>query len=477
MAKAKAAPVNAAQVAAPFKSLAQQARAAVDFAAGLSPNGRALAFQANMNANGGQGGLAGADPAMQQAIQELAAQMDAEQAAGQGAPTMFTGGDIAELTGRMPSVMGSANWGSGVVTPEQQEVLSRLAQPVDPAGAFGSPSEAAKWANMPPMMQPQVSDAFDDPMQVAIANATNQRGPGNVAEAMARVTPEAQAQRAATFNQAQKNVGLMSAAGAIARKQALGIIPAGVDPQSLLAAVAPSGVQDIIAPEAIALRRQAANQAEATRTGAKTAVDVAEIEAKTRQANTEAVATAEKNRMDLERERDKTRAEVVKLEQQRQAAADARAVATTQREADAHAKEMEAKALEIEAKKKQMADYDRLAPIRQKESEKAAKALDRDNYSEFQDDPVGKAEAMVGDLQAMHSGVDLNGKSLEKMPPTIKQFLRHARQHFRTLSPTASYLSTDETDFEDYVVQQLSGVGGMSPGTLRVLAEQFYESN
>lgn len=66
--------------------------------------------------------------------------------------------------------------------------------------------------------------------------------------------------------------------------------------------------------------------------------------------------------------------------------------------------------------------------------------------------------------------------TLQNAPDAIKNFLRHAYNNRQTLLNRSSFdFTTDETDFENYVVRELAGVGGLTQQQIRALAEQYHE--
>lgn len=449
-----------------------EAAAALAFSAGLTPNGLALARGANNRAYEQGRGLATADPRVQAMIRELSGQQDAQEAAGQMAPSPLLAGDMAGVMGRMP-IMGSANWGTGALTPDQEERLVSMGQPLDPAGSFGSPAEAAKWARL--AMIPQAAPSA--PANPVI-DGNEGAGPVNM-DRVAELQALKQSQAAAK-QRAAGNVGLMSMAGGLARKQALGIIPQGVDVNDLLSAMNPDA-QAILTPEAVALQKQAENAAAdiamrgtVADTAAKSAAEVANIDASVRRANIDAVAKSEAARLEVEKQRIATQDKIAEIERERQAARDARDKATSDSQVKLAEMQIKKAEIDMESEKKKQAEWDSLAEIRRKEAEKASKKLSRDNYTEY-DDPFERADAMVADLQEAMSGQNLNGKTFETLPVSVRNFLQHVSQN-RDKFVRSSYFQTDETDFEDYIVQRLSGIGGITPVTARRIAEEFFEA-
>lgn len=453
-----------------------EAEAAMNFAAGLTPNGLALARGANNKAwNSGVGGLPSANPEVQAMIMALAGQQDAQESAGQMAPSPLMAGNMAEVMGRMP-IMGSANWGTGALSPEVEERLVSMGQPLDPAGSFASPAEAAKWARLAVLPQ-QTAPAMPVAPVIDGNEGMSPINPVRVAELQ-----QLKAQQKDTFDRARKNVGLMSMAGGLARKQSLGIIPQGVDVNDLLSAMNPD-FQGILTPEAVALQKQAENAAadiamrgQVADTAARSASAVAGIEADARRENIKAVATAEANRLEVEKKRIESQNKLAEIEAKKQEARDLRdnAVSESQRKlADLQMKKAE---LEMKAEEKKQAEWERLAPLREKESARALKDFDRNQYAGITD-PHEKATAMLTDLHEIHSGQDFNGLEFNQLPQSVLSYLRHLKANKETLVPSGGLFSTGEGSFEDEVARTLTGIGNLSPSNAARLAEQFYEGS
>jgi hypothetical protein len=380
------------------------------------------------------------------------------------------------------------------LSPEQLAELSKASQRIDGSGPYagglrvggGDMSIDPRWANL---IAAQAAEAAKeirgggnyrtDPTEQATAMDATRR-----MEAQIRANPEAFANTPTADPQAVANVTNAARIAGLTRKANLGIIPAETI-QPLFAATLPAGPNGAPSPA-----QWAALPAEVTNAMATQANVGRQIEAKVKEAedalriqtqqHEERMKAAEqRHAQQMEQMRQQNAQLTAQIEQAKAQLAeqarqfDAGAAGrdadvgmkkAQTRTADAQAKAAEAQALSLETQAKQQAQN----PVQLAQQQLLA------NRPELGMEPAMAFESYRQKAMSVPSDY-FNGKrpSLDTAPQQMKDFMRHVYDSGKW---PRTFLGTDEGDFQDYIVSQLSGIGGANQKAISLIAEQFYES-
>lgn len=468
-------------------------------AAAQSPTARALRNTRAVNVPDASQALG--DPEVMARIRQLAGVLD--QNGGMASPT--SGGQVAELTGRMPVMTQGFGQSGAPLPPELEQALVDMAQPRDAAVA---PMDSGRAYNLRKAAAKAKADAiaaeaereasFSDVGERAQESAINTSG-----QVDPRVVAEYQRKRddpgrQAAFQKARDNVTMMSMAGGVARADRMGQIPQGVDPAGMLGAIAPTqDMQMQINPGPTGQLRGIEAFDRDSQRDAQAATDVANIGAKAEMARAKILAKSQKasDRIALKQSKLAAKAGIKQTEmelksgealRESQIALTKAQLAVAQAEA---ATNLALSPFQLEEAKgkaelnKQLLEKEKFNHTQaMKTADLTAKAADTarkyDPFPEIEEPELKtaawseKVAPEVADKLGTATIAEIEANPGAKTPKELKWFMSHVYAN-RDKLYGASWMSTNETDFENYLIEQLPDI---KPEAVRIMAEHFFES-